>query len=141
MRKTNELMTAQASEARLAARAKIDKLRARTEYLEGADRALMEMYFENGCSFAQMSRVIGASEAAIARRVQAICARLNADEYIAAVEFGLGGLDKQQQKLVREYFLQGKSIRDIATSRRVSYYRIRSALRRIENMVARASGK
>lgn len=141
MRKTNELMTTEATDARLEARAKIDKLRSRIGYLGGADRALMEMYFENGCSIGQMSRVTGASEAAIARRVQAISARLNADEYVSAAEFGLGGLNQHQRKLVREYFLQGKSIRDIASARRVSYYRIRSVLRRIENMIARASGK
>jgi predicted DNA-binding protein YlxM (UPF0122 family) len=115
-------------------RNRIDLLRRRVSLLAGEDRLLMTMYLENGNSFRQMARLAGVSESSIGRRVRKIAKRLTNGAYITC----LRNRDKftgGEMATARDYFLQGLSIKKIATKRYLTYYRVQETLKKIKRLI------
>jgi predicted DNA-binding protein YlxM (UPF0122 family) len=115
-------------------RNRIDLLRGRVSLLAGEDRLLMTMYLENGNSFRQMARLAGVSESSIGRRVRKIAKRLTNGAYITC----LRNRDKFtgcEMATARDYFLQGLSIKKIATKRYLTYYRVQETLKKIKRLI------
>lgn len=112
----------------------VELLRSRLNLLSGTDKLLMTMYIEHGNSFRQIARIRGVTETSIARRIRAIAKRLTDGPYIDCLR-NRGKLTSCQLDVAKDYYLLGLSMRQIATKRQWSYYRVRSAIIRIRSIV------
>lgn len=115
-------------------REKIDLLRSRLSLLKGKDRALMEMYLENGLSLNKMATFLGVSQTSVARRVKILSRRLTDGPYINCLK-NRSKFTRAQILLVRDHFLRGGSVRDIAVQKKMSVYRVRKSLGKIRRIL------
>ena len=111
-----------------------DLLRTRAEMLKGKDKALIQMYLANGSSFGEMARLAGVSESTIARRVRRLTRRLLGSEYIMCLR-RRRCLSRLEQAVAKDYFLKGRSQKEIARKREFTVYQVRKALRRLQALV------
>jgi DNA-directed RNA polymerase specialized sigma subunit len=109
-------------------------LRARVDILTGRDKALMTMYLENGNTFRQMARIAGVNETTIARRIYRLTRRLLNAGYITCLR-NRHRLNKIEQLVARDYFIERLSQEKIARKRNVSVYAVRKALRNIQELI------
>jgi predicted DNA-binding protein YlxM (UPF0122 family) len=112
-----------------------DLLLGRLELLAEKDKALMTMYLENGNSFRQLAQVVGVSEAAIARRIRTLSARLTDGEYITCLR-NRDKFSAFELSIAKDYFLTGLSTRKIAASRHCTRYSVRKTLKKIKELLA-----
>ncbi len=115
-------------------RDRIDLLRGRVNLLTGKDKLLMMMYIECGNSFRQMARLAGVNEASIARRIYKLTKRLIDGEYITCLRHR-DKFTKTEMAIAKDYFLDGLSIREIAGRQNVTYYGVRQALKKIQQLI------
>ena len=115
-------------------RDQIDLLRSRLNLLDGKDKVLMVMHMENGNSFRQIARLLGVSEARIARRIHRLTERLIEGEYIACLR-NRDRFSELQMAIAKDYFLTGLSMERIAVERHSSRYRVRQTLKEIQSLV------
>ena len=115
-------------------RDRIDLLRSRVSLLTGKDKLLMTMYLRNGNTFYQMAKLTGVNEATVARRIYKVTKRLMDGEYITCLR-NRDKFTEEEMAVARDYFLGGKSIKKIAGKRRLSYYRVRQTLKKIQEIV------
>ena len=113
---------------------RIDLLRARVDILTGRDKALMTMYLENGNTFGQMARIAGVNETTIARKINRLTRRLLNAGYITCLR-NRHRLNKIEQLVARDYFIERLSQKKIARKRNVSVYAVRKALRNIQELI------
>jgi predicted DNA-binding protein YlxM (UPF0122 family) len=123
------------SEELLAAKEKyqdrVGLLLSRLSMLSGEDKLLMTMYWENGISLRQISRLAGEDRRRIARRIHKITERLMEGKYMTCLRCR----DKftvRELAVAKEYYLLGLSLKTIAGKRNWSYYRVRQILQRIQ---------
>jgi len=94
----------------------------------------MTMYIEHGNSIRQIARIRGDSETSVARRIRAITKRVTDGPYIGCLR-NRDKLTRCQLAIAKDYYLMGLSMRQIASKRRCSYYRVREALIEIRSIV------
>ena len=112
----------------------VDLLRARAEMLPGKDKALIQMYLVNGSSYGEMARIAGVSESTIARRVYKLTQRLLGGEYMMCLR-RRRGLSRLEQTVAKDYFLEGRSQKEIAHKRELTVYQVRKALRQLQSLI------
>ncbi len=117
-----------------------EMLRARADTLSGTDGVIMKMYLDGGSTYCQIARLMGVSESTAARRIRRITKRLLDGEYITCLHNRMK-LNPLEQKIARDYFLDGLSQRKIALKRSVSIYYVRIGLKRIQKIVATTGKK
>ena len=118
-------------------RDKIDLLRSRIGLLTGKDKLLMTMYFENGNTFRQISRLAGVNEVSIARRIHKITQRLIDGEYIKCLR-NRDKFTRAEMAVAKDYFLLGLSQRRIAFKHNYSTHQMRKILKRIQQLIRTA---
>ena len=139
MRAASDRMTAKAAQRRVEMRQRMEILRERVRLLSGTDRVLMEMYLDKGNTFRQMAVLAGVSEAAIARRIRKIIKRLGDGAYVMCL--GQAELfSREELAMVRDYFIRGLSLRQIAEEHGCSFYRARRTIGRARRLLAKWSG-
>lgn len=111
-----------------------DLLRSRLCMLSGQDRLLMTMYWENGISLRQISRLSGIKWTTLDRRIKKLTQRLMEGEYITCLR-NSNGFNKTEKAVAKDYFLCGLSMRKIADKRHLTYYRTRKTLRKIRQFL------
>jgi predicted DNA-binding protein YlxM (UPF0122 family) len=124
--------------SRTSRRELIEVLRRRVDLLAGADRALMEMYLDSGQSFRQIARLTGSSPSTIARKLHRIARRLTDETFFRCLRYKRR-LRPMELAIMRDHFVRGLSIVHISASRNISYYRVRSAIRKARRIAASAS--
>jgi predicted DNA-binding protein YlxM (UPF0122 family) len=134
MKRIHENVTEQIINIKSLHRGGIELLKSRLSLLSGTDKLLMTMYIQHGNSIRQIAQIRGASETSIARRIRAISKRLADGPYIDCLRCR-DKLTGRQLAIAKEYFLMGLSMRQIATKRRWSYYRVRGVLIEIRNII------
>jgi len=112
----------------------LELVQGRTNMLSGQDRALLKMYIEKGVSFAEMARLAGTDEQRIARRVRRIAGRLIDGLYVNCVRRP-GRLNIVELGVLRDYFLRGLPLKNIASKRGLTYHRARKALDRVQRIL------
>jgi predicted DNA-binding protein YlxM (UPF0122 family) len=115
-------------------RNRVDLLRNRASLLTGRDRLLMTMYLENGNTFGQMARLAGVNESSIARRINKIVKRLLDGQYITCLR-NSEKFDADELGIAKDYFLDGLSLRKIASKRKRTFYRVRKTMQKIQGIV------
>ena len=134
MESIHENVTKVEVKARKRCRDRIDMLQSRVELLTGKDKALMTMYLKYGNTFYQMAKLTGVNEATVARRIYKVIKRLTDSEYITCLR-NRDKFTEEEMTVARDYFVRGTSIRKIARSRKLSYYRVRESLKKIQSLV------
>lgn len=105
----------------------------RGNLLSRDDRALLQMIFDRGGTFAQISRLTGLSATTISRRFHRILKKLMAREMVALLG-ETKNADPLEISIARAYFVQGLSQADISEKLGVSGYRVRLTLRHIREI-------
>ena len=134
MEKIHRNVSERTLQAKESCRDRIDLLRSRVSLLTGKDKLLMTMYLRNGNTFYQMAKLTGVNEATVARRIYKVTKRLMDGEYITCLR-NRDKFTEEEMAVARDYFLGGKSIKKIAVKRRLSYYRVRQTLKKIQEIV------
>jgi predicted DNA-binding protein YlxM (UPF0122 family) len=134
MESMHENVTKVEVKARKRCRDRIDMLKSRVELLTGKDRVLMTMYLKYGNTFYQMARLAGVNEANVARRIYRVTKRLIDGEYITCLR-NRDKFSEVEMAIAKDYFLRGLSIKKIASRRKLSYYRVREILKKIQSLI------
>ena len=134
MESIHENVTKVEVKARKRCRDRIDMLKSRVELLTGKDRLLMTMYLRNGNTFYQMARLTGVNEANVARRIYRVTKRLIDGEYITCLR-NRDKFTEAEMVVAKDYFIRGLSIKKIAGRRKLSYYRVREILKKIQSLI------
>jgi uncharacterized protein YerC len=102
-----------------------EKLAARVELLDEEQRLLIRL-FQAGQSYKAIAVMAGTNEATIARKLRKIVRRISDDRFIAVL------LERNTQikrtKILKEKFINGKTIRQIAKNTGLSPYKIRKII-------------
>ena len=132
-------MSAGALVASRGAREELDLVRGRISLLAGADRAMMQMYLENGSSFRQLADLSGASATSVARRIRRLTSRLTDNRYTICLR-NRSSLSGLELVIARDYLVRGLPRRRIAQEHALSYYRVGKTVRAILDFVASVGG-
>lgn len=119
-------------------RDKVDLIRQRLSMLSGKDKLLMTMYWENGNSLRQISRLAGSNRKSIARRINKLTKRLMEGQFIDCLRYR-NKFTHSEMTIAKDYFLQGISMKKIADKRRVSFYHVRQTLEKIQQFLETVS--
>jgi predicted DNA-binding protein YlxM (UPF0122 family) len=134
MEKVKEDITEEELKVRSKYRDSIELLRSRLSMLSGEDKLLMTMYWKNGNSLRQIGRLAGINRLSIARRISKITKRLMEGQYITCLR-NRDRFTRRQIAVAKEYYLLGLSIKAIAGKRKLSYYRVRQILNKIQQRI------
>lgn len=118
-------------------RDKADLLLSRLSLLSGEDKLLMIMYWENGNSLRQISKLAGVNRVTIARRIHKITERLMEGQYITCLR-NRNRFTKSEMTIAKDYFMLGLSMKKISSKRNWSYYKVRQTLEKIQRILATA---
>ena len=112
---------------------RLDLIRSRADLLTGKDRAIMQIYLDNSGTFRQMSRIAGVNEANVARRIHKIIRRLLDGQYITCLRnrHKFSGVELD---IAKDYFLDGLIMSQIAEKRCTTYYAVRRAMKKIQQI-------
>lgn len=105
----------------------VDLIRMRMDMLGEVDRALMKMYLESGCSFADIARVMGVSQTTASRRIRNLTRRLLDGRYVACMR-NRERIGEDALRVARDHLIEGLSQPAIASKRRMTVYRVRKLL-------------
>ncbi|NIV70565.1 MAG: hypothetical protein GWN13_26760 [Phycisphaerae bacterium] len=103
--------------------------------LSGEDKVLMAMYWENGNSLRQISKLAGVSRAIIARRISNLTKRLMDGRYVECLRCR-DKFTHREMAIAKDYFLHGVSMKKIAETRHLSFYKVRKSLEKIRKLIA-----
>jgi len=115
-------------------RERIELLTRRICLLTGTDRILMTMYLVNGNTFYQMAKISGISQSSIARRIHKVTKKLIDGGYIICLR-NRNKFDEYELKIARDYFLIGRSIKQIAVKYKITYYKAHKIIKRLRHFV------
>ncbi len=119
-------------------RDRADLLRNRLDMLSGKDKLLMKMYWENGNSLRQISRLAGINRVTIARRINKLTERLMEGKYITCLRYR-DRFTVREMAIAKDYFLLDISMKKISEKRHLSFYNVRQILERIQQLLATIS--
>jgi DNA-binding CsgD family transcriptional regulator len=108
-------------------------LRSRAGLLTGTDKTLMQIYLDNSGTFRQMSRIAGVNEVNISRKIHKLIRRLLDGQYITCLR-NRKNLTALQVEIARDYFVDGLPMSEIARRHEISYYTVRKAMKRIQQI-------
>jgi len=112
----------------------IELLRRRICLLDGKDKLLMSMYFENGNSCYQIARLLGVCHATISRRIQKLTEHLIGEPFQRYRQYRKQ-FDSEHKDIARDHFLMALSIHQIASKRKSSFYKVRTTLKEIKAII------
>ena len=112
----------------------VELLRRRICLLDGKDRMLMSMYFQNGSSCYQIARLLGVCDATITRRIRKLTEHLIGEPFQRYRQFRKQ-FDSLHKDIARDHFLMALSIQQIAEKRNYSFYKVRTALKEIKSII------
>ncbi|MHC4695037.1 MAG: hypothetical protein ACYS67_20085 [Planctomycetota bacterium] len=137
MKMTKQNISEVGLEERAEFRDRVDLIRQRLCMLSGEDKVLMTMYWENGNSLRQISKLAGVNRAIIARRISKLTERLVDGRYMECLQYR-NKFTHREMTIAKDYFLLGISMKKIAEKRHLSFYHVRKALEKIKQLIATA---
>lgn len=138
MKISNEKISEAELKAQAECRDRVDLIRQRLSMLSGEEKLLMTMYWENGNSLRQISRLAGSNRKSIARRINKLTERLMEGKYITCLRYR-DKFTMREMAIAKEYYLLGLSMKKIADKRRVSFYYVRKTIEKIQQLLATVS--
>jgi len=119
-------------------RDRIDLIRQRLSMLSGEEKLLMTMYWENGNSLRQISRLAGLNRKSIARRINKLTKRLMEGQFIDCLRYR-NKFTHSEMTIAKDYFLLDISIKKIAEKHHLSFYHVRKTIEKIQQLLATVS--
>ena len=95
------------------------------------------MYWENGNSLRQISKLAGVSRATIARRINKLTERLMEGKFMDCLRYR-NKFTYSEMTIAKDYFLLDISMKKIAEKRHLSFYNVRKTLEKIQRILATA---
>jgi len=110
-----------------------DKLIERMKILNKADQVLLKMHLIDGYTYQQLSALAGVSVSTVHRRVHRISKRLMSDN-IALFYENKDRFEPREKLIITDYLRDGLSQRKISQKRRITRYRVRKAMAKLESL-------
>lgn len=110
----------------------LNTLRNRFYLLERQDKMIMSMYLDNEMSFRQIALLLNTNQNRISRRIRKIIFELTKGKFIFCMK-KREIFTRPEMEIAKDYFLRGKSIRQIAKKKNTSFYHIRELLKEIRH--------
>lgn len=110
-----------------------EKVVMRAEFLDSADRALLQAVFDRGITAAEIARAIGERPETMQRRVQRLVERLGSNPYQFVMQ-QLKDWPPCQQRVGESVFLRGLSHREASQHLGISLHRVRREVERIRSL-------
>ena len=107
------------------------------QFLDEPDRALIVAIFRNGDTVNAVAARRGCSRHAVSRRVRMLADRLTSPRFMFALAC-LPDWPNERQAIARACILNGRSVRDAATSLRLTLYTVRRELHLINDLYREA---
>ena len=121
----------------------VELVRQRLGFLKDKDRILLSMYYVDGCSFRRMAGLLRVNECNLSRRIRRLTRRLLSGQYVICLRnrrlFGPAEL-----RIAKDYYVNGKTVGQIAANSGSSSYEVRKKIERIEavlELLGRMEGK
>jgi len=102
---------------------------ARVDMLPAGQRAIVTLFL-NGRSFRMLAKNAGVNEATVARRLRKIVSRIISDDFLAALS--QDDMSKEKIEIIRDYFINGLSVKAIAKKTGISRYRVSKIIRQLK---------
>lgn len=115
----------------------VDLVCQRLNMLSGEEKIIMEMHYENGSSFRQIAALLGVNEYSLSRRIRNITKRLLAGQYIRCLR-NRRLINPADLRIAKDYYIGGRTLKQIADKRGSSFYEIRRTIERIEAILEAA---
>jgi DNA-directed RNA polymerase specialized sigma24 family protein len=112
------------AEASADRRAGVELLLRRAEHLPETPRTILTAYLAHGMAISELAVLHKTTARQMRRRVERLQAGLGESCFLLAARYG-DQLPRNLRGLVRAHWLEGYSMRELATVRRVSLHRIR----------------
>lgn len=110
-----------------------EKVVMRAEFLDSADRALLQAVFDRGITPAEIARAIGERPEIMQRRVQKLVERLGSSPYQFVMR-QIKDWPPCQQRVGESVFLRGLSHREASQHLGMSLHRVRREVERIRSL-------
>jgi predicted DNA-binding protein YlxM (UPF0122 family) len=114
---------------------RIDLLRNRADILGAKDKELVLMYLDRGVTFQQIATIMGVHRSKIGRRINKLIKVLLDDDYVMCVR-NRHLLNRDEQKVARDHYIEGLSRVRIAEKRSFTRYHVKKCLRRIHFIIS-----
>jgi DNA invertase Pin-like site-specific DNA recombinase len=108
-----------------------DRFAARAELLEERQQSLVRL-FQSVQNFRTIAATAKVDEVTIARKLKRIAQRISSDKFIAALSNITPTTGVGAKQILKEKFINGKSIREIANETGLSFYEVKKIINRIE---------
>ncbi len=125
----------QVSQVEQEQRAGLDRVVGRLQLVRPPERHWLEMMFLNGTSYRQLSGVTGIGRPNLTRRLKRIVANLRRDDYLTLWRKHQD-LTRLQRKIAYDFFLLGRSPRQIAFDLRRSRLTIQKIIDKLRDIIA-----
>ena len=109
----------------------VDLLRNRFDLLKSKDRAIVKMYYEGGCTYEEIAKLLGVNRSHICRKMSDIVFRLKQADKILSLRYD-NDFSFIEEAIGIDYYIKGMSRNKISQKRECSLYRVRKILLRIE---------
>jgi hypothetical protein len=116
----------------------MEEILRRARFLPKAHAALLHAFLELKMPIGQLALLHGISRSALQRRLQRWRNLLSDPDFLLAARFG-PELSPELASLARRYWIDGRSLRQIASEDQVTLHRIRSRLAEARLLLVRAS--
>jgi hypothetical protein len=103
-----------------------DRLENRIKLLDNKNKALVQL-FQAGGEFRPLADSCGVNRATIGRRLKKIAARITSDKFTQTI------MNANDSKIMKERFINGKSVRQIAIETGLSRYKIGKMIKEVKN--------
>jgi DNA invertase Pin-like site-specific DNA recombinase len=103
-----------------------DRLEGRVELLPGEQQAFVRL-FQSVQSFKYIAQAVKIHQGTVARRLKKIAKRISDDKFVRAI------IESQNGKIIKEKFINGKSVNQIAIETRLSKYEVKKVMNNIAN--------
>jgi len=103
-----------------------DRMVGRIELLAGEQRAFVRL-FQNIRDFRCIAQTAKMHEATVARRLKKIAQRISDDKFVSALT------DNPNSKIIKEKFVNGKSVGQIANETGMTKYKVWKMIKKVKN--------
>jgi transposase len=111
-----------------------EKHAGRIDLLNGQQKAFVRLFL-NGQKFRTLANTAGVHEATIARRLKRIALRISSNNFIAALAVASDASEfPEKTKIIKDYFLNGLSIKAISKNTGISRYKVSKTVRQMRNI-------
>ena len=113
-----------------------ERIRQRAGWLEGQERTLIELVYSRGVPLKQLAELMETRPESLRRKIIRLVKRLNHPAYQCVLE-NQKNFTRIQRKMLKQHYVQGKTISQIADQCGCSRYQVETAIDRLRQFINR----